>query len=240
MGLTTAFLRGLGFFSPPGITSRSLIYSLSVTERRLGFRFRHHLTVQPVISITLELLEQDPQEHRYQDPILRSDCRLASLLVPFGCFRMDSRHLSHQPCFFWFTSGGGFPPGCCPLLFYLLPRRSFFIADPLFGVYARGGIFLRVARWSPVCPSYGCSSFEAFRSSLSSRITSRQRCALAVAFLTLIRSPSRSSPPASLSGFGFLDRSSFPWFTKRRSVLRCSVADQLSFLFLFLGADLFG
>lgn len=49
LGFTAAFLRGSGFFSPTGITSRSFLCFPSSTRRRSGFRFGHHLTVQPFV-----------------------------------------------------------------------------------------------------------------------------------------------------------------------------------------------
>jgi hypothetical protein len=47
LGFTAAFLRGSGFFSPTGIASGSFLCFPSSTRRRSGFRFGHHLAVQP-------------------------------------------------------------------------------------------------------------------------------------------------------------------------------------------------
>jgi hypothetical protein len=167
-GFTTAYLRGLGFFSPLDFTIHPNDYCGSTT-RRSGIRLGHRLSPQPLARFV---------HHPYGGKVL-SASHVFRLYLMDGVFLRGSLRL-HR----WTVSLGstqGPPPA---LLFLVYQREAGFLqaislrrvsfhrrkgltASPRLPVYGPGGESWEGLRRSSLCPCRGYSSFKVFRISLS-------------------------------------------------------------------------
>ena len=167
-GFTTAYLRGLGFFSPLDFTIHPNDYCGSTT-RRSGIRLGHRLSPQPLARFA---------HHPHGRKVL-SASHVFRLYLMDGVFLRGSLRLRR-----WTVSLGTTQVPPPALLFLVYQREAGFLqaislrrvsfrrrkgltASPRLPVYGPGGESWEGLRRSSLCPCRGYSSFKAFRISLS-------------------------------------------------------------------------